>query len=115
MGNHSWTNYVQAAYKGVFEYLKTHEPAKMPQNLVGLNLVIEGQVPQGEASLYSSITNGAMVPFLDRVANAGGTLNLIWQSVFAVPVEPNRILHNLEHARRYSCHRPCRVLQPLLV
>ena len=49
MHNHSWTNYVQAAYKGVFEYLHTHEPAKMPQKLKGLNLVIEGQVPQGEA------------------------------------------------------------------
>ena len=47
MHNHSWTNYVQAAYKGVFEYLHTHEPAKMPKKLVGLNLVIEGQVPQG--------------------------------------------------------------------
>lgn len=50
MHNHSWTNYVQAAYKGVFEYLHTHEPAKMPNKIVGLNLVIEGQVPQGEQS-----------------------------------------------------------------
>ena len=47
MGNHSWTNYVQAAYKGVFEYLQSHEPEKMPQKLVGLNLMVSGQVPQG--------------------------------------------------------------------
>ncbi len=53
MHNHSWTNYVQAAYKGVFEYLRTHEPAKMPKKLVGLNLVIEGQVPQGVAPAIS--------------------------------------------------------------
>ncbi len=54
MHNHIWTNYVQAAYKGVFEYLRSHEPAKMPKKLVGLNLVIEGQVPQGNATAISS-------------------------------------------------------------
>ena len=51
MGNHSWTNYVQAAYKGVFEYLQSHEPEKMPQKLVGLNLMVSGQVPQGTKGL----------------------------------------------------------------
>ena len=53
MGNHSWTNYVQAAYKGVFEYLQSHEPEKMPQKLVGLNLMVSGQVPQGTKGLTS--------------------------------------------------------------
>ena len=56
MHKHSWTNYPQAAYKGVFEYLRTHEPAKMPKKLVGLNLVIEGQVPQGIAPVYPHLS-----------------------------------------------------------
>ena len=46
MHNHSWTNYVQAAYKGVFEHLQKHHPDQIPQP-VGLNLVVDGQVPQG--------------------------------------------------------------------
>ena len=54
MHKHSWTNYVQAAYKGVFEYLHTHEASKMPKKIVGLNLVIEGQVPQGDAQSHFS-------------------------------------------------------------
>ena len=55
MGNHSWTNYVQAAYKGVFEYLQSHEPEKMPQKLVGLNLMVSGQVPQGTKGLNLTV------------------------------------------------------------
>ena len=55
MGNHSWTNYVQAAYKGVFEYLQSHEPEKMPQKLVGLNLMVSGQVPQGTKSFILTV------------------------------------------------------------
>ena len=47
VANHSWTNYVQAAYKGVFEHVQKHH-GDIRLKPMGLNMVIEGQVPQGE-------------------------------------------------------------------
>ena len=43
--NHSWGNYILCAYKGVHEHLKrTGRPAPP---LEGLQLLVEGRVPQG--------------------------------------------------------------------
>jgi galactokinase len=43
-------NYVQAAYKGVFEHLQRTHPDATPTPK-GLNLMIHGEVPQGAAAV----------------------------------------------------------------
>lgn len=43
--DHSWVNYVMASFKGVCGYVAAE---KCQQITTGLNLMVEGQVPQGE-------------------------------------------------------------------
>lgn len=45
--DHSWVNYVMASFKGVCGYVPVE---KRQQITNGLNLMVEGQVPQGERS-----------------------------------------------------------------
>ena len=43
--NHSWGNYVMCAYKGVHEHLAS--AGRPAPELVGLQLLVDGRVPQG--------------------------------------------------------------------
>ncbi len=43
--NHTWGNYIMCAYKGVHEHLE--RAARPAPPLVGLQLLVEGRVPQG--------------------------------------------------------------------
>jgi hypothetical protein len=43
--NHTWGNYIMCAYKGVHEHLA--RAARPAPPLVGLQLLVEGRVPQG--------------------------------------------------------------------
>ncbi|KAK9816763.1 hypothetical protein WJX72_004871 [[Myrmecia] bisecta] len=52
VANHSWANYFHAAYKGVFDYLRSKGLAA-PQP-VGLQVLVEGQVPTGSGLSSSS-------------------------------------------------------------
>ncbi len=45
--DHSWVNYVMASFKGVCGYVLAE---KCQQIRSGLNMMVEGQVPQGEHS-----------------------------------------------------------------
>lgn len=52
--NYSWVNYIMASYKGVCGYVKSKGGPAIPAP-VGLNIHVEGQVPQGKLPESSRI------------------------------------------------------------
>lgn len=66
--NHTWGNYIMCAYKGVHEHLAHARRPALP--LVGLQLLVEGRVPQGAPGFPNPGTHHGRLVWLPRGPSA---------------------------------------------